>query len=304
VRDYLEKFGDRCIEELKLESKSLHDDALPLYRSVGAMSGRLEALPRANLPPPNPEELLARTGLGERPLRAQLFRWVLQHARDRVRERENLRFERTRLFGRIRQIFSQLGRQFQALGELDNARDIFYLEIDEVLGFCEGTATCPDLKALALARRCQFEKWQMDEPPPNRFESRGLVNHALERQTKYPGPVPAASGQADNARIGLGCCPGRVRGLVRRVIDPRQAELRPGEILVAERTDPGWVLLFPVAAGLLVERGSLLSHSAIVARELGLPAIVGLPGLMEWLRSGDEVELDGATGEVWLKNRA
>jgi pyruvate,water dikinase len=67
---------------------------------------------------------------------------------------------------------------------------------------------------------------------------------------------------------------------------------------VAEHTDPGWILIFPSAAGLLVERGSLLSHAAIVARELGIPAVVSIPGLTQWLRDGDIVELDGATGSV------
>ncbi len=77
-----------------------------------------------------------------------------------------------------------------------------------------------------------------------------------------------------------------------------------GEILVAARTDPGWVFLFPAAAALLVERGSPLSHSAIVARELGLPAIVNIPGLTALLRTGDLVELDGRSGAVWLLERA
>jgi phosphoenolpyruvate synthase/pyruvate phosphate dikinase len=89
-----------------------------------------------------------------------------------------------------------------------------------------------------------------------------------------------------------------VRGPARVVVDPRNTELRRGEILVAERTDPGWVLLFPLAAGLLVERGSLLSHSAIVARELGLPTVVSVEGVTRWLKDGDWVELDGANGTV------
>jgi pyruvate,water dikinase len=74
--------------------------------------------------------------------------------------------------------------------------------------------------------------------------------------------------------------------------------LRKGDVLVAERTDPGWVMLFPGAAGVLVERGSLLSHSAIVARELGIPTVVAVPGVTRWLTDGDWVELDGASGMV------
>jgi pyruvate,water dikinase len=100
------------------------------------------------------------------------------------------------------------------------------------------------------------------------------------------------------ARQGLGCFPGTVRGIVRIVRDPRDATLAPGEILVAERTDPGWIMLFPGALGLLVERGSLLSHSAIVARELRIPAVVSISGLTRWLETGDVVEFDGRTGLV------
>ena len=67
---------------------------------------------------------------------------------------------------------------------------------------------------------------------------------------------------------------------------------------MAERTDPGWTVIFPAAAGLLVERGNLLSHAAIVAREIGLPMIVSLPGVMDWLHDGDEVQMDGTSGRV------
>ena len=71
-----------------------------------------------------------------------------------------------------------------------------------------------------------------------------------------------------------------------------------GEILVTARTDPGWVPLYPSLSGLLVERGSLLSHSAIVAREMGLPAIVAIPGLIKRLKTGMKVRMDGKSGTI------
>ena len=80
--------------------------------------------------------------------------------------------------------------------------------------------------------------------------------------------------------------------------NPANAKLEQGEILVAEYTDPGWIMLFPAASGILVERGSLLSHSAIVSRELGIPAVVGITGLLDNIKTGDMVELDGTTGIV------
>jgi phosphohistidine swiveling domain-containing protein len=100
---------------------------------------------------------------------------------------------------------------------------------------------------------------------------------------------------------GHGCCPGIVRGRP-RVLDSAHAErLGPGEILVARHTDPGWVTVFPLAAGILVERGSVLSHSAIVARELGIPTIVGIAGLTEAVAGVAEVEMDGASGTVDIR---
>ena len=95
-----------------------------------------------------------------------------------------------------------------------------------------------------------------------------------------------------------------VRGTVRVVKDPRKVHLDEPTILVAERTDPGWIIILPLARALLVERGSLLSHSAIVSRELGIPGIVSIPEVTSWLQDGDEVELDGSTGVVKLIRRA
>ncbi|MFI5368937.1 MAG: FGGY family carbohydrate kinase [Spirochaetia bacterium] len=108
----------------------------------------------------------------------------------------------------------------------------------------------------------------------------------------------AAAETGGEERKGLGCCPGIVRGTACVVRDPKHARLTAGCILVADHTDPGWIMLFPSASGLVVERGSLLSHSAIVARELGIPAVISIPGLLDWLQDGDEVELDGAAGIV------
>src|SRR5262249_29117898 len=150
------------------------------------------------------------------------------------------------------------------------------------------------------ARKAEFDRYRATERPADRFETRGLVyvGHSYERSTPL---VPV--GDAEE-RSGLGCCPGVVRGKVRVITDPRGAELRHGEILVAERTDPGWIMLFPAAAGLLVERGSLLSHSAIVAREMAIPAIVSITDVTRWLQTGDEVEMDGTKGVVRRLARA
>jgi rifampicin phosphotransferase len=296
--EYLARFADRCLEELKLESATLEDDPTTLLRSVGHMAQRLRTgavLASGDREARSRAEARARAVLRWRPLRRLVFNWVARNARARIRDRENLRFERTRVFGRVRRVFMEIGDRLQQRGVLAHARDVFHLEVDEILGFIEGTATTTDLAGLVSLRRVQYGRCGAQAPPPDRFETRGMVN-PFAATTERAAAVPDAS--AGESRRGIGCCAGVVRGLARVIRDPRGAELRPGEILVAERTDPGWVMLFPAAAGILVERGSLLSHSAIVSRELGVPGIVSIPGLTSWLRDGDEVELDGSSGIV------
>src|SRR6185312_12976053 len=148
---YLAKFADRCLEELKLESPTLRDDPTPLLRAISHLAQRFAAegnesseAPAGNAPDQSKRaqaERTVRRRLAWHPLRRALFGFVLARARARVRDRENLRFERTRVFGRVRRIFVELGRRFYALGLLENPRDIFYLEVEEALGLVTGTAT-------------------------------------------------------------------------------------------------------------------------------------------------------------------
>ncbi len=298
LNDYLERFGERCRDELKLESPTLHDDPSPLLRAIGQyalgiQSGRTPSKPEPETQLRREAEERVRRALYRQPLRRVLFNWVLAHARTRVRTRENLRFERTRVFGRARMIALEIGKRLAALDVLEQPRDVFYLEWDEMLGYVEGRATTTDLAGLVTVRRREFEAHVHAAEPAERFETRGVPyrGHAFTAAQEQPLP------EGDHCS-GTGCCPGIVRGPVRVIRDPRDARIQHGEIIVAERTDPGWVMVFPSAAGLLVERGSLLSHSAIVARELGLPTIVALPGLTRWLKDGDWVEMDGASGAV------
>lgn len=302
--DYLDTFGDRCLDELKLESTTLQDDPEPLLRSIGHAAARLsrgqpfdtgiQSSVRQSA------EERVRRALARRPLRRAVFAWVLRNARGRVRDRENLRFERTRLFGRVRRIFLEAGRRLFAEGVLDDPRDVFCLELDEIVAYTEGAAACDDLRGLAGVRCRAFERYAELEAPADRFETCGAPYIANSYAASAASAAGEADAEAENGLRGLGCCPGVVRGRARVIRDPRGAELQQGEILVAERTDPGWIMLFPAAAGILVERGSLLSHSAIVAREMGIPAIVSIAGVTSRIETGNWVEMDGARGTVRL----
>ena len=297
---YIQKFGERCMNELKLESATLHEDPRLLLRAIGSLAKNhtpnertQDDSPAGDIDLRSQTEERVKSTLARHPIRWPIFRWVLKNARARICDRENLRFERTRAFGRVRKIFVELGRRFYGLNLLEDPRDIFYLELQEIFAFVEGTSTCTDLKNLVALRKSEFKCFSQMQAPADRFETRGIV---------YQGHEYLTSRQTDdlpgNMLKGIGCCPGTISGCVRVVRDPRESLLKAGEILIAEHTDPSWILLFPLASGLLVERGSLLSHSAIVAREMGIPAIVSIPAVTGWLKDGEWVELDGRTGVV------
>ncbi len=284
---YLEKFGDRCLEELKLESPTVGDNSQSLLSSIVAMAKRPERDISEDLPGTHEDEISKLSWLKRR-----IFRWVLKNAKARVRDRENLRFERTRLFGRVRKIMVEMGKRFQANGQLDEYRDVFFLTLEEVM-----SGENDDYRALVNERRTEQKNYQNQEPPPDRFHT----TRPVEDYDSFESALPYSPPDGDNIS-GTGACPGVVRGKVRVVLDPREAKLMEGEILVAQQTDPGWVVLFPAASGLLVERGSLLSHSAIVARELGLPCVVSIPDVTKILKTGDLVEMDGSSGAVTILN--
>ena len=293
--EYIERYGDRCMGELKLETISLREDASFL---VHALRNYLD---RSDL---DPERLVAR----ERELRTAAeqemakhltgrgrvrLRRALAHARKAVKYRENMRLARTRGFGLYRDLHLALGARLAEAGRLDHARDIFYLTVDEIDGFFDGTTAASDVRALAAARRTEFKTYESLELP-HRFETRGPAHMG----NRYQPPAPPVIDSSQRLLRGTGCYPGVVEAPAHVILSPKDDLSLNGRILVTLRTDPGWAPLFPTASGILVERGSTLSHSAILARELGIPAIVGVPNLLKIVRDGERLKLDGAAGTV------
>lgn len=306
---YLAAFGDRCLEELKLETLTLEDNPLPLLRVVGQRAKRLQttAPDTDPLTPTTDDPALTTVAAAEAHVAASLkghwlrrwvFGWVLRNARHRIRDRENLRFKRTQVFGRVRRVFVAMGEALTREGRLADPRDVFYLETTELLGFVEGTLTTPNLAGLVALRKQAFEGFRRAPKPANRFTTTGPVYQGNTFTADVQTTAANDTAATGDRRQGLGCCPGVVRGRARVVVDPQQASLQHGDILVADRTDPGWILLFPVVSGVVVAHGSLLSHSAIVCREMGIPGVVSIPDATTWLADGDWVELNGLTGEV------
>jgi rifampicin phosphotransferase len=298
LAELLDSYGDRCMGELKLESCALRDDAPFLVRMLrNYLAGSA----------PDPARLAADAraarASAERAVERKLgsvarirFRRTLMAARRGIRRREELRLARTRLFGAHRDVYRAIGARLHETQRIDRPDDVLYLTVDEIRSWWEGTAVSVDLAPIARARRAEFAGY-VDRAAPNRFTTEGAPYDSLP--TVDPA-VAAAAASSDRPRVlqGLGCSAGIVEGIVRVVRSPADDLTIDGHILVAPRTDPGWAPLFPAARAIIVERGSLLSHSAVLARELGLPAVVGIPGVVELLRDGERVRVDGSAGTV------
>jgi phosphohistidine swiveling domain-containing protein len=293
---WMERYGDRCIDELKLETTPLREQ--PEF-IIASLRNYLRGEPL------DPSQFGAgerrRRELAEGQARQQLqgwrralFLWILGRARETVATREDLRFLRTRIFGLVRDIFRALGGQMAAAGQLDDPGDVFYLQLEELFGWVEGNTPCASFRGLVALRRQEFDAYRALPGPPERFHTWGPVH----RHNRFAGVRKKAELDEDGMLRGTPCYPGLVEGEVRVLTSPGAGARLDGDILVTPRTDPGWVPLFPSISGLLVERGSPLSHSAVVAREMGIPTVVGLRGLTSLIQDGQRVRMDGGAGTV------
>ncbi len=295
---YLTKFGNRCVGELKLETVTYNDNPaafLKIVQSYVKQDINEVSTNHSEKLRSDAEQQVAQKLKGKF-FKKWLFKYVLKKARTLVSGRENLRFERTRGFGMVRKIFLSIGRQFAAEQLIVEQRDIFYLTKNEIFDVIQGTSVTTDIQTVIKFRKDE-QRAQVNLPTNERITTFGNVHVGNDFAQKMQ------SGITEGDLQGIGCCAGIVRGEVQVVSDPTEIEQLNGRILVTSSTDPGWVPLFPTASAILVERGSLLSHSAIVSREMGKPCIVGITGLLKTLKTGDVVEMDGTTGVVKRINR-
>jgi pyruvate,water dikinase len=186
----------------------------------------------------------------------------------------------------------------------DLGNDIFFLTIDEVLD-----VLAEDGQAITYvpARRETYQRYKALPPYPSlirgRFDPFQWASDPQRRSdysdSSTPLPTRISAADAPNKLFGSPGSAGRIQGLVRRLERPEDGDqLQHGEVLVAKQTDIAWTLLFPRAAAIVTDVGAPLSHAAIVARELGIPAVVGCGDATMRLKTGDRVLVDGGRGIV------
>jgi pyruvate,water dikinase len=299
---YIKDFGFRCSNEQKLEEMDLHEDpSMAISNFITYLKNKKYSVEEMEINElkirKNAENIVNENLSG---IKKIFFSWVLKNARKAVRNRENLRFARTRSYGLSRRIFRSIGDKFYKLEILNEPRDIFFLSISEIFDIIHGVSVTSNVLLLAELRKKEYHDNLLKNDPPERFITVG----AAAPQFNFPMLLSSLDLLKDkfiqtdpNVFQGISCSPGIVSGTLLVAKNIEDAKKINGEILLAYRTDPGWVPLYPNCKGLAIERGSLLSHSAVVAREMGLPTIVGLNGSpVKKLKSGVVVELNATKG--------
>lgn len=295
--EHLDRYGDRGLQELKMEQPNLRQTPWVLLRMAGEYAATTldgPALRTAELQVRAAAEERLTAALGARSPRLRLLRTLLAALRRSIGHRENSRYFRSELFGYSKAIFVSLGEDLHARGVLRAPVDAVHLTQDELFGWYDGSGVSGSLQALADARRGEYQRPGPDLPIG--FSTLGPVRDQLP---DGPATGPQHERHGDGELSGLGSSGGVVRGTARVVLDPhRPVEPCEDLILVARETDPGWLFLMLGANGLIVERGTLLSHTAITGRKFNIPTVVAVAGATTAIPDGALIEMDGSTGRI------
>jgi pyruvate,water dikinase len=231
--------------------------------------------------------------LASAPRRLRAFRKLLADAQHLASLREEQVPGLTIGWPVMRRAVLRIGEALVAQGVIADPEDVFFLTRDEVLSTLNGTGMAASVN-VAERRARRDEQGELMAPLMVGRMTR-MMEWLWEKMPRLVGAVPS-----DTALVsGTPASPGRATGLVRVVRGPRDFDqLQPGEILVAPLTAPAWTPLFTRAAGVVTDVGSLASHASIIAREYGIPAVVGCGDATARLRTGMRVTVDGSTGNI------
>lgn len=270
--DYIERFGDRCLNELKLETKTYrtHPELLQEYveKRVSEDGVKIESKVSDNVS-------------------KNLF---VKRARKGIENREISRLNRSRMFGLTRKIFRKIGDILVKDGWINSVDDVFYLYIDEL----QGKET--ELKDIVEKRKKDKEMYEKI-PAYSRLV---FANKIIDKRCNV---IVSNIFSDKNELSGIASSTGKVVGEVLVIDEPDEKMDTSGKILVTKSTDPGWIFLIQNAIGIIAEKGSLLSHTAIISRELHKPAVVNVKDCTKILRTGDLVELDAECGIIKIQKR-
>ncbi|WP_163506654.1 PEP/pyruvate-binding domain-containing protein [Fodinicola acaciae] len=289
LAEFLDNYGDRSVAEIDIGMPRWSDDPTHI---LGVLANYLRMdedrqAPDAQFARAAREaEEAVRTLTATAPWgRRHLVGFLLRRSRELIGLRESPKFTIISAFGIVRRHLTEVGRALVDGGLLADASDVFFLDFGEIELVIGGD----DLRGLVAERRETYDREVRRRHVPRVLMSDGTM------------PEPASGDLPPGALGGTPASSGTVTGVARVIQEPTGAHLEPGEILVAPSTDPGWTPLFLTAGGLVMEMGGANSHGAMVAREYGIPAVVGVPDATHRIKTGDTITVDGGAGVVSVR---
>lgn len=293
VTRFLEEYGHQSVSELDLGVARWSEDPTYVFDLLIGYVGMHESVqtPDRQLQRASDAARAMIVTLSQRArkaswLRGWLVRWCLERAHALAGFREMTRFVIGLQLAQARALILSVGEAVCQAERLAETTDVFFLTFPEIHAALLGA----DHRASVSARRAIFARELLRRHVPLVLLSDGT------EPTAVPTPRDHTS-----ALRGTPASPGRVTAPARVILDPEAAQLAPGEILVAPSTDPAWTPLFLKASGLVMEVGGAMAHGAIVAREYGLPAVVGVRGVTQQIATGSLITLDGTEGLVIIE---
>jgi len=304
LTNYLAAWGFRCSEELMLDSPSFQEDPAPvidMLRAYARVEGpspaesmRRQAAEREVETARVLEELRGRVLSRRAPVGyATILRALIPWTHAAIRHRERVRLKQALLYSRCRRIVLAIGETLGRRGVIANVGDVFFLTAEDLVEITSGSSMLPGAtRAVVAARRAEHERVSAMNPPDSFTLGEGEHWSPLASIDPAAGPEPGAM-------RGIPACGGRARGRATILTSATEAErLSQGDVLVTRQTDPGWGPVFFLISGLVIERGGMLSHGAIIAREFGIPCVVGVKNAMDRIPSGATIDVNGDSGVV------
>lgn len=295
IQKFLDEYGMRAVAEIDLARPRWRDDPASVFQTLQSY---------LHLTDPNAApDAVFRQGAAESErlaadyiararrlpfgfFRARALAFAIRRMRLLGGARETPKLYIIKLLDLFRAWLLEAGQHIVDNHRLEHADDIFFIPLETLKRLAQGETM--DLKSLVTHNRAEYERELARRQMPRLLLSTG--------ETFYEGLRDATAGPNDF--VGQAVSPGVVEGVVRVVLDPRGTRLQPGEILVCPATDPGWTPLFLAAGGLVMEIGGMVTHGSVVAREYGIPAVVGVEAATTRLQTGQRVRVDGNVGRV------
>jgi len=302
IARFLEKYGMRGVGEIDFGQPRWREDSTPVMHTLQsylqiepAFAPDILFAKGAQAAQEAAEKIVAniRTGHGGW-LKAKIARAAARRVRLLMGARESPKFFIIRMMGIAKKALLEVGQEFVETGTINRADDLTFLKLNELESLAQSSkdrqlsVPTKDWKSLIAERRATYERELRRRQVPRVLVSDG--------RAFYEG----VGAETDTGELitGSPVSPGVAEGIVHVVLDPRGVHLVPGEILVCPGTDPAWTPLFMAAGGLVTEVGGMMTHGSVVAREYGIPAVVGVHQATLRLKDGQKIRVDGTQGKI------